>query len=218
MPVGSDTQFGKHYKCTGARELCPERHVTEMASLAGGFIICLLHSTKHATSDGTEHAATEMGARGAWPQLVDLTDPVVTAMLSTNASEVPWPCLGQHEGWWPASSPSVHFRARGVRSCNSPDHTVSSEKHDVLSMQSVPCSTRRDTTFKKSRKISGEETAQGLIPQKYTQMNVMGWNWKKMQSPWLGGFHKKSDKKTFSKTPYKLMAAVLVWSTLMWKS
>lgn len=169
MPVRSDTQFGNRYKCTRVRELYPERDGTEMASLAGRFNIYLLHSAKHATSDGTEHTTTEMGTRGMWPQLVDLTDswwqPCLAPMPLIN-SEVPWPCLGQHEGWWPASGLSVHFPTWGVRSCNSPDHTVSSKKHDVPSMQSVPCNTKRETSFKKSRKISGEETLQGLIPQK----------------------------------------------------
>lgn len=59
MPVKSDTQLGKHYKCTGVRELCPERDGTEMISLAGGGVIYPLLSTKHATSDGTEHTTTE---------------------------------------------------------------------------------------------------------------------------------------------------------------
>lgn len=41
MPVRSDRQLGKHYKCTSVRELCPERDGTEMVSLAGGGVIYL---------------------------------------------------------------------------------------------------------------------------------------------------------------------------------
>jgi len=39
MPVRRDTQLGKHYKCTGVTELCPERDGTQMVSLADGGVI-----------------------------------------------------------------------------------------------------------------------------------------------------------------------------------
>lgn len=94
------------HKYAGATELHPGEwrlsfSETERVRWVSGGVIYLSDSTKHTTSESTEHTATEMEICGVWPQLVDLTDlwgqPRLAPMSLINL-EVPWPLLGWYEG------------------------------------------------------------------------------------------------------------------------
>lgn len=114
-----------HYKCTRVKKT-----LFWNISSTGGRALYLLHSTEHARADGTEHTNHWNG--NMW--IVTTADgsyrPMVTASMLLKNSEVPWPCVDWHEGWW-SSLP------RGLGSCNSLGHPVSSKKHDVPTVQSA---------------------------------------------------------------------------------
>lgn len=115
-----------------------------------------------------------------------------------------WKCGVSDHSWFipETQSGSLHFS------------TSTSDRH--RGALPWPVSRRAATWFQ--RRVSGEDAPEGLFPHKWSKNGCHRMKLKGDTRPWARGLSQQTcDHRMFNKTPYKLMAAILAWCTLIKK-